>query len=106
MCLEECPQPWRTRQTVRVKEVMGYEILNQRVDLGPTTTYTREPSETAFRVGMTWARELQVLLDQGLLQTHPILELHGRWEGIIDGLAMLQRGEVKGHKLVVRIGAL
>lgn len=85
---------------------MGYEILNQRVNLGPTTTYTREPSETAFQVGLTWANELQVLLDKGLLQTHPLMELQGRWEGILKGLSMLQRGEVRGNKLVVRISAL
>lgn len=105
-CLEECPHAWRTRQTVKVKEVMGYEILGQRVYLGLATTYTREPSEMAFQLGLTWAAEMQALLDRGWLDTHPVVEVQGRWEGITKGLAMLQRGEVRGHKLIVQIATL
>ncbi|KKY39952.1 putative zinc binding [Diaporthe ampelina] len=102
-CLEECPQAWLTRRTVCVKEVMGYEILGQRVYLGPTTTYTREPSQLSFGIGLEWAAEMQELVDKELVRPHPALEVGGRWDGIIKGLDMLVRGEVKGHKIVVRI---
>lgn len=102
-CLEECPPAWRTRRTVRVKEVMGFQILGLRVYLGPTTTYTREASPISFNIGQTWAAEIQSLVDQELLQPHPILEVSGGWEGIIKGLEMLRRGEVKGQKIVLKI---
>lgn len=105
-CLEERPRAWRTRRAVRVKEVMGYEILGLRVYLGPATTYTREPSQLSFGIGLKWAAEMQRLVDKGLVRPHPALEVGGRWDGIIKGLDMLVRGEVKGHKLVVRISTL
>jgi hypothetical protein len=46
---------------------------------------------------------MQGLLDKGQIEPHPPQEITGRWEGIIKGLGMLKNGEVKGHKLVVRI---
>jgi hypothetical protein len=46
---------------------------------------------------------MQKLLDAGKLKHHPVRQLDGRWDAIIEGLDMLKRGEVRGHKLVVRI---
>ncbi|KAK6063440.1 Enoyl reductase LovC 3 [Seiridium cupressi] len=105
-CLEECPDAWRIRKAVRVMEVMGYEILGNRVDLGPSSVYTRDVSKVAFDLGQTWAGELQSLVDKDLVKPHPIREIKGKLEGIVDGLSMLQRGEVRGQKLVVRIASL
>lgn len=105
-CLEECPQTWRTRRAVRVKEVMGYEILGDRVDLGPSSIYSREKSQTCLGIGQEWAADIQLLLDQGAVRHHPTREVTGKWDGIMQGLAMLQRGEVRGQKLVVRISEL
>lgn len=102
-CLEECMPEWRVRRVVRVKEVMGYEILGDRVDLGPSSTYSREASPMCVEIGRVWVGEMQSLLDRGLVKPHPIREVQGKWDGIINGLVMLQRGEVRGEKLVVRI---
>lgn len=81
---------------------MGFEMQGVDVDVG-NPAYARKASPEKHAIGMTWAKEMQTLLDAGLITTPPIRELEGRWEGIIRGLEMLQKGEVRGQKLVVRV---
>ncbi|KAL6158890.1 putative secondary metabolism biosynthetic enzyme [Exserohilum turcicum] len=102
--LEGFNEAFRTRQTIRTKEVMGYEGLGVKIDLGPTP-YSREANQTLFDVTARVAAEMQKLVDAGLIKTHPVKEVPGKWEGIIKGLEMLHRGEVRGQKLVVRISS-
>ena len=103
-CLEELDETWRTRRVIRVKEVMGFEGLGRTVDLGPqASTYSRSANQALYEICARWTIELQELLGKGLIRPHPIREVEGGWNGIIDGLAMLQRGEVRGQKLVVRV---
>lgn len=104
-CLEGLDESWRTRRAIHTKEVMGFEGLGIRIDLGPTS-YSREANQELFEICARWTTEMQSILDAGLIRTHPIREVSGQWEGIIDGLAMLQRGEVRGQKLVVRVATL
>ncbi|KAI1392111.1 putative alcohol dehydrogenase [Hypoxylon trugodes] len=103
-CLEQFRNTWPRRRVVKVKEVMGYEVLGYDVDLGGAeSVYTRESSPDAFAIGTRWAGEMQRLLDRGLVETHPIQEIPGRWDGVVEGLSMLQAGKVRGYKLVVRL---
>lgn len=102
-CLEGVDESFGTRRAIRIKEVMGYEGLGVRIDLGPTS-YSRDANQELFDVTTRVAGEMQALLDANLIKTHPIQQMPGeQWEGIMNGLAMLQRGEVRGQKLVVRI---
>jgi len=101
-CLEECPEAWRTRRAIKVKEVLGFQILGVDINLGDSV-YTRPADERLMRIGMQWAGEMQLLMDEGRIKTHPLRELQGGWEGIIQGLDMLRNGEVRGEKLVARI---
>lgn len=101
-CLEECPEGWRTRRTIRVKEVMGFQILGVDLNLG-ASAYTRPANKKLMEIGMQWAGEMQLLMESGRIKPHPLHELRNGWEGIIDGLEMLRKGEVRGQKLVVRI---
>ncbi|KAI1755486.1 putative alcohol dehydrogenase [Xylaria castorea] len=106
-CLESLQDSWRTRRAVRVKEVMGYEGLGRDFQVSsetaPGTTYTRDASLTLAALYGRWTAEMQHLLDAGSIKHHPILQIEGQWNGIIKGVRMLQRGEVRGRKLVVRI---
>ncbi|KAH9896255.1 putative alcohol dehydrogenase [Xylariomycetidae sp. FL2044] len=99
-CLEQFSDGWRSRQAVKVKEVMGFEVLGVDVDLGPGTTYTRTASSRLHAIGMVWAKEIEHLLKSDLIQTHPIAEvkIEGQewWDGVIQGLDQLRRGEVRG----------
>ncbi|KAI1100579.1 putative alcohol dehydrogenase [Jackrogersella minutella] len=106
-CLEGLQKNWRTRRAVRVKEVMGYEGLGRSTQLGSEnateSTYTRKADSTLAALCARWAAEMQMLLDAGSIKHHPIREVDGQWEGIINGLMMLQKGEIRGQKLVIRI---
>ncbi|KAI1407897.1 putative alcohol dehydrogenase [Hypoxylon sp. FL1857] len=102
-CLEGFKDEWRTRRAVSVKEVMGFEGFGHEVMLADSA-YSREANLKLHSKGRYWASEMQVSLDRGLIKPHPVRELTGKWDGIIQGLGMLQRGEVRGQKLVVRVG--
>jgi NADPH:quinone reductase-like Zn-dependent oxidoreductase len=101
-CLEECPAPWRTRRMVKVKEVMGFQVLGVDINLAGST-YTRPGDPALFEIGKQWAGEMEVLMDSGQVKPHPLRELEGGWTSIIEGLEKLRKGEVRGQKLVVRI---
>ena len=101
-CLEECPDAWRTRRAIRVKEVMGFQVLGVPIDLGDSS-YSRPADAKLMEIGMQWAGEMQVLMKAGRIKAHPLRELRNGWAGIVEGLEMLRKGEVRGQKLVVRI---
>lgn len=101
-CLEAIPDAWVTRRSVALKVVMGFEGQDRDVDLGHPV-YSRRANPALHAVVARWARELQTVLDEGGLMTQPVREVEGRFEGVIEALEMLQRGEIKGEKLVVAI---
>lgn len=101
-CLEDCPESWRTRRAVKYKAVMGFEALGFDVDLNHPV-YTRKANFELHGIALQWAQEIQSLLDQRQIKTQPIREIDGQFEGVIRALEMLQSGEVKGEKLVVRV---
>ena len=83
---------------------MGFEGQNFDVDLGHSV-YSRKANPALHAVAAEWASELQPLLDAGKIQTQPLQEIEGRFEGVIKALEMLQDGHVKGKKLVVTISS-
>jgi hypothetical protein len=101
-CLETLRDEWRSRRAIRTRVVMGFEGFGHRVELGQNV-YSREANMELYQQGNGWTKEMQTLLDQGLIKNHPVREVQGQWQGIIEGLGMLERGEVRGQKLVVRI---
>jgi NADPH:quinone reductase-like Zn-dependent oxidoreductase len=103
-CLEGLDKSSQTRRSIRCKEVMGYEGLGVDVDLD-ATPYSRKANKSLFDVTAKMAAEMQAAVDTELIKPHPIKEVIGGWEGIMKGLGMLQRGEVRGQKLVVRIAS-
>lgn len=109
-CLEEFRGAWRTRRVVKVKEVMGYEVLGRQISLGGQgSIYTRGINHAAVEVGRCWSGEMQSLLDGGLVETHPVQEVQewdvgGQWaDAVIVGLQQLKAGGVRGQKLGVRV---
>lgn len=82
--------------------VMGYEMFGKGVEL--PGVYRREPDTRKLDLSVDWCAEVQKPLDQGILRCHPPKEVGGKWDGILEGLEMIKRGEVRGVKLVVRVG--
>lgn len=101
-CLEDCPESWRPRRAVKYKAVMGFEALGFDVNLDHPV-YARKANLELHGIALQWAQEIQALLDQGQIKTQPIREIDGHFEGVVKALEMLQRGDVKGEKLVVRV---
>ena len=103
-CLEAFDPAWITRRRIVVENVLGYEMWGNSVCFGPDEKiYSRSASPGKHQATIAWTEEMQSLLDAGLIMHHPLKEISGKWEGVIRGLGMLQRGEVRGHKLVVRL---
>lgn len=103
-CLEDYPESWRTRRSVKVKAVMGFESQGYDVDLGHPA-YTRRANWELHAIASLWAKEMQSLLDNGLITTQLIREVDGQFDGIIKALELLQSGDAKGEKLVVRVSS-
>lgn len=114
-CLEGFSPAWRTRRAVRVKEVMGFEGFGHGVELfsSPShsgdndvtrnTTNSRAVNQQLHDQGSYWRDEVQDALDRGSIVPHPVRELTGKWDGVVEGLSLLQRGEVRRQKLVVAV---
>ncbi|KAI0477621.1 putative zinc binding dehydrogenase [Xylariaceae sp. FL0804] len=104
-CLEGLPAAWRTRRAVRVKEVMAFEG-HGRAMVVDDPTYSRPANPALFELCRRWTVEVQQLVDAGRLRSHPVREVEGGWEGVLTGLATLQKGGVRGEKLAIQISAL
>ncbi|KAI6093958.1 alcohol dehydrogenase GroES-like domain-containing protein [Hypoxylon rubiginosum] len=100
-CLEFAPDEWRTRKAVQVDMPMTYSVMGREVKLSPP--YYRPEDRSKLELGARWCREVQKLVDEGSLRCHPVQEVPGGWEGIIKGLEMLQQGQIRGKKVVVRV---
>ncbi|PYI00034.1 alcohol dehydrogenase GroES-like domain-containing protein, partial [Aspergillus ellipticus CBS 707.79] len=99
--LEFCPEEWRTRKAVRVEMVLGYEMFGRGLEL--EGVYKREADLGKLELSVGWCREVQGLVERGVLRSHPVREVEGGWDGVVRGLEMLRGGEVRGEKLVVRL---
>ncbi|OPB44508.1 zinc-binding dehydrogenase family [Trichoderma guizhouense] len=104
-CLEGLPAEWRTRRAVHVKEVMAFEGHGRDMIVNDPT-YSRTASPVLFELCKRWTAEVQSLVDTDRLKSHPVREVKGEWEGIINGLATLQKGGVRGEKLAIQVAAL
>ena len=81
-------------------------ILATRVGGGDTlwpAPYTFKGDLKIKRFAETLFDEIQGLLAQGKLRFHRPRMCEGGFEGILDGLSIIRRGEVSGEKLVYTI---
>lgn len=103
-CLEAFDESWRTRRAIKVETVLAYEMWGDSVHLGEEEkVYSRPANKSRLLATVAWAERVQDLLDRGLVKHHPLKQVEGEWEGVIEGLRMLQSGEVRGCKLVVQL---
>jgi NADPH:quinone reductase-like Zn-dependent oxidoreductase len=100
--LEYANDELKTRKAVKFDMVMAYVAFGKGVEL--PGAYHREPDMDKLYSASRWRNDVQELLDQGRIRCHPVREVSGGWEGIIKGLEMLKDGQVRGQKLVVRVG--
>ncbi|KAI0410950.1 putative zinc-binding dehydrogenase family oxidoreductase [Xylaria grammica] len=100
-CLEFCPPELQTRRAVRAEFVMALEVFGKDVDL--PGGYGRQSSAEKKNEAVRWFRLFQKLLDAGEIRPHPFQLLPPNFEGVMEGLALLQRGDISGTKLVALV---
>ncbi|KAI8626688.1 GroES-like protein [Xylariaceae sp. FL1651] len=102
VCLEHQPdEVLARRRAIRPEFLMGYDMFGKGIAL--PGYYGREPNQGRHELGKKWYATMERLLAQGDIQFHPIQVVKGKWDGIINGLDLLRKGEVSGMKLVVRL---
>lgn len=100
-CLELCPENLQTRKAVKTDFVLALEIFGLKVDL--SDGYARDANPKKYEAGVRWFQMFQKVLGEGKIRTHPVRLLDGGFEGILEGLKVLKRGDVSGQKIVVRL---
>lgn len=82
---------------------MGMAILGRKVALDHGYGSEADPEKRAF--GIEWYGEIQHLLDNGKLKTHPVRGVPGKYDGIMKGLQILRSKQVSGEKLIVLLSS-
>lgn len=100
-CLEMYPDYVLDRKSIKVGFVMGPALLGHA--LGLDYGYERDEDLEMRAFGVRWYQSLQRLLEWGKLKPHPLRELNGGFEGVMEGIEMLKNKEISGEKLIVQL---
>jgi hypothetical protein len=76
-------------------------MFGKRVALGGA--YEREAKAELRDAAVRWFGVMHPLWEKGEVRAHPVKTLPGSWKGVLNGLDILRKGGVSGHKLVVRV---
>lgn len=99
--LEDCPESWRSRRSVKVTFVTAYDSTGHDVNLGDDV-YDRKANPLSEKIAKEWLSEVQVMIDNDSLRPLDIRELDGL-PGIVRGLEEMCKGQVRGNKLASRV---
>ncbi|PYH42433.1 zinc-binding alcohol dehydrogenase family protein [Aspergillus saccharolyticus JOP 1030-1] len=91
-----------TRPTVEPTFIMGSAIIGKEIPLGNGYGSEADPGKRQF--GIQYYRQIQRLFDTQRLKSHPITVVEGGWQGVLDGLELLQSRTLSAQKLVVFLG--
>jgi NADPH:quinone reductase-like Zn-dependent oxidoreductase len=87
-----------TRPTIEPSWLMSLAIFGRKVDL--KGEYAREARAENRTVGARMYAGVQALLDQGLIDPHPIKLMPGGWTGVLQGVDIIRKQPPSGYKLV------
>jgi NADPH:quinone reductase-like Zn-dependent oxidoreductase len=85
-------------RSVKVDWVLGPALHGKAIGWPAPMERDADPEMREF--AMKWTTTVQQLFDEGKVRTHPIREMEGGLEGVMQGLDMLKKKEVSGQKLV------
>ncbi|KAI9687443.1 MAG: putative secondary metabolism biosynthetic enzyme [Bathelium mastoideum] len=85
-------------KTVNPSWLMVLSIFGKKVALDGV--YGREANPADRELGRKSFAAVQTLLDQGLVNTHPVKVMSGRWEGVVKGVDIIREQAMSGQKLV------
>ncbi|RAL08964.1 zinc-binding alcohol dehydrogenase family protein [Aspergillus homomorphus CBS 101889] len=84
--------------TVSPSWLLALTIFGRKVALDGE--YGREANPEDRKFGTRLTAEVQVLLDEGKVDVHPVRVMDGGWEGVLKGVDLVRRQTVSGQKLV------
>ncbi|KAL8679554.1 MAG: hypothetical protein Q9186_004174 [Xanthomendoza sp. 1 TL-2023] len=87
--------------TIEPSWVMGLTIFGHKVDL--EGEYGREARPHDRQLGVQAFVAIQSLLDRGLIDTHPVKRMPGRWNGVVEGVDVIRSQALSGQKLVYSV---
>ena len=90
-----------TRKTIKHELVMGGAISGKGVHL--PEPYGLPPRPEIGEWAVSWYRCLEKLIVAGKIKPPPLELIPGRFEGIMNGLERIRKGDVSGKKLVVSL---
>lgn len=102
VALDPFPESGATRKVVKPDWILatilwGHEILWPAPFARPGQPYLLEEFAPPLYL------RIQELVDEGCLRPHPVTILDTGFEGIVDGVNKIRRGEVSGTKLIYRL---
>lgn len=99
---EYFPETWNTRpKTVKASYFFGWDVMEGFGGFGEG--YERNGDEALREYGQKWKVMMNELVKEGNFIDIPIQILPGRFQGILDGIKMLESRKVSGKKLVVKV---
>ncbi|KAB2571144.1 hypothetical protein BFW01_g7423 [Lasiodiplodia theobromae] len=101
VALDPFPIRSHTRRSVVPAWIVAFTIFNKPVNWQRPFKREARPKDREF--GEAWFQTAQKLLDENLIRAHPQEERPGGFEGVIDGLDDVRKGQVSGVKLVYKI---
>ncbi|KAL8760020.1 MAG: hypothetical protein Q9199_000335 [Rusavskia elegans] len=87
--------------TIKPSWVMVLTVFGRKVAL--EGEYGRAARPQDRRCGAQAFSAVQVLLDRGLIQTHPVKVMPGGWEGVMKGVDIIRSQAMSGQKLVYSV---
>jgi NADPH:quinone reductase-like Zn-dependent oxidoreductase len=88
-------------RSVKVDWVLGPALHGKAI--GWPAPMEREADPQLREFAKKWTTTVQELFDGEKVRTHPIREMEGGLEGVLQGLDILKRKEVSGEKLVYKL---
>jgi aspyridone synthetase trans-acting enoyl reductase len=79
--------------------VYGWTIFGKEVKLAGA--YYRPELPEDRKMGESWAEEMEKLLQNGELRSHPLEVCRGGLGVVLIKLDMLRKGQIRGKKIVV-----
>ncbi|KAF6220918.1 hypothetical protein HO133_002598 [Letharia lupina] len=84
--------------TVEPSWLLALTVFGRKVNLDGEYGRDANPEDRKFGAKLT--ADVQALLDQGKIDTHPIQVMTGGWNGMIDGVNIIREQAPSGRKLV------
>ena len=87
--------------TIEPSWLLTLTIFGRKVNLDGEYGRDANPEDRKFGAKLT--ADVQALLDQGKIDTHPIKVMTGGWDGISDGVNTVRQQTLSGKKLVYSV---